>query len=1005
MADRVIENPILNSPFDRPSRHWKFDDDGITDTVMEGRRPSAYFVPVPASRRRGGQLSLPMEWTSDRLRPNDQVNQIRPKVDRWRDAGYPGVTNTTKALLAHWSSPERARRLFFGQREAVETAIWTTEVAAKTDPWVGNALADQNMTYSGGLPRVAHKMATGSGKTAVMAMLIAWHALNKAANSMDRRFSDRFLVVAPGITIRDRLRVLLPTDPDNSYEVLDLVPADLRSALEGARVAVVTFWAFGLRETGPAAGRLTKQILTAGEPETPFTESPDQMARRVCRELGLSSGRRGGGILVLNDEAHHCWQGPPVPQEEEKLTGEEKREAADRSREAHLWISGLKAIQAKYGIRQVYDLSATPFFLKGSGYGEGTLFPWVVSDFSLVDAIEAGIVKIPRLPVADNQADSDMPAFRSLWPRIREHLPRKGRKNADVGAEPALPDELQAALHSLYGNYEKSYRRWEDTSAGTGSTPPVFIVVCSNTTVSKMVYDWIAGWDKTFSDDTTVVQTGNLALFRNDDERGSWLDRPRTILVDSEQLESGEAMSADFKAVAQREIEEFKAEYRQRFPGRSAEALTEEDLLREVMNTVGKPGKLGEHVRCVVSVSMLTEGWDVNTVTHILGVRAFGTQLLCEQVVGRGLRRRSYALDPETGRFEAEYAEVYGVPFSFIPAAGTTKDPKPVRPVMHVRALPERAHLRIEYPRVVGYRYDLPDRRLDARFDNDTVLVLSNADAPTETEIAGVAGEIEIHTLDDLRKVRSQTVAYLLAEGALIRFRDPAGNAKPWLYPQLLRICRDWLDAQLVCKDDAFPAMVLLGQRKAEAVERIYRAVVRGTTGDGPSPHLLPMYRSFDPVGSTDVVEFDTTRACYETSPDRCHVSHVALHSGWEQKVAYEIEATKGVAACVKNDHLSFRIHYAYEGEQHDYEPDFLLRLAAPDGAPPQTVIVEVSGERRADKAAKTAAARNLWVPAVNNDGRYGTWSFLEITDPSNARTMLRETVEGLLGQTPNGKR
>ena len=1004
MVDRVIENPILNSPYAEPTKHFRFDDDGITNEIVARRRPSQYFIPVPQAQRRSGQLSLAVDWTQDRLKTNDQVNLIRSKLDTWRKQDYLGATTTSRALLRHWRGADRSRPLFFAQVEALETAIWLTEVAPKTDPSFGNALREHNTTFNDGLPRTAHKMATGSGKTVVMAMLIAWHACNKAANPMGRgsgAYSDAFLVVTPGITIRDRLRVLLPSDPDNYYDAMDLVPADLRDGLERVRVAIVNFHQFAPRETGAgaSAGKLAKEILNPGDAPSPFTETPDQMARRVCRDLAnRSSGK--ANIVVLNDEAHHCWQGPAEPSvdgEAEKLTGEEKREAAARAREAHQWINGLKAINAKYGIRRVYDLSATPFFLKGSGYGEGTLFPWVVSDFSLIDAIEAGVVKIPRLPVDDNAAPADMPTFRDLWVHIRDQLPKKGRR-ADVDVdEPVLPDELKAALHSLYANYERSFHDWaRNDAAVVGTTPPVFIVVCNNTAVSKRVFDYIGGWEKTLpGHDQPVVQTGGLQLFRNDDERGSWLARPRTILVDSEQLESGDVMSVEFKRIATREIEEFKTEYRTRFPGRDADALTDEDLLREVMNTVGKPGKLGEHVRCVVSVSMLTEGWDANTVTHVLGVRAFGTQLLCEQVVGRALRRRSYAIDEDTGLFAPEYAEVYGVPFSFIATTGKTGRTKPVRPVIHVRALPERAEkLTINFPRVVGYRYDLPDERLKAAFDTDSWLILTTNDVPTETTVRGVVGETEIHTLPDLQALRAQAISYELARTVLAKLRDDAGNDRPWMFPQLLPIARQWLDTCLECKDYTFPGLVVLDQNKADAADKIHQAILRGTTGGRGEPRLLPVYRSFDPLGSTAEVAFDTTRRAYETAPNRCHISHVALHSGWEETVAKAIEATPGVISYCKNDRLGFSIPYTREGEQHSYEPDFLIRVDTASG--PETLIVEVSGQAREDKAAKTAAARNLWVPAVNNDGQHGRWHFTEITDPNVALRQLTDTIASL---------
>ena len=349
-----------------------------------------------------------------------------------------------------------------------------------------NRLREANDSSNPGLPRAAFKMATGSGKTVVMAMLIAWHTLNKRANPQDARFSDTFLIVTPGITIRDRLRVVLPNDPENYYRQRDLVPAQLRDQLGQAKILITNYHSFLLREK-IAAGKITKSILTDGQP-SPFTETPDQMVRRVCREFSAKKN-----IIVLNDEAHHCYRRKPAA-DDEALTGDDRAEAKSREEEARIWISGIEAVQAKIGVKAIYDLSATPFFLRGSGYPEGTLFPWVVSDFSLIDAIEAGIVKVPRVPVFDDSMTGEQPNYRDLWLRIREDLPRKGRKTEELGGEPKLPVELQGALLSLYGNYEKYYRLWERNAEARarGITPPVFIVVCNNTNVSKWVFDFIS---------------------------------------------------------------------------------------------------------------------------------------------------------------------------------------------------------------------------------------------------------------------------------------------------------------------------------------------------------------------------------------------------------------------------------------------------------------------------------------------------------------------------------
>src|SRR5437867_6313207 len=814
----VIENPILNSPFLEPSHHFRFSDEGITNEVVEGRRISSYFIPIAKPKKKNGkQLAFDTEWTEDRIEENKLVNEIRQRVGKWRQGGYVGVTPTTNRLLAYWNDSDRARTLFFCQIEALETAIYITEVAKKYgDAWMENDLRDANHASNPGLPRIALKMATGAGKTVVMSMLIAWHTLNKLANPQDARFSDTFLIVTPGITIRDRLRVLLPNDPGNYYQLRDIAPPQLREQLGQARILITNFHGFQLRET-VAAGKVTKSILARGDSNA-FTETPDQMVRRVCRELGNKKN-----IIVINDEAHHCYRRKPDA-EEDRLSGDDRKEAEKREEEARIWISGIEAVKAKIGVKTIYDLSATPFFLRGSGYPEGTLFPWVVSDFSLIDAIEAGIVKVPRVPVSDDSMTGEQPTYRDLWLRIREDLPKKGRKTDAIGGEPKLPAELQGALHSLYDNYRQSFERWQANAdaQARGLTPPVFVVVCNNTNVSKMVFDYVAGWTKTLGDGTEVVVPGALSLFNNE-EHGIWSARPNTILVDSEQLESGEGMSAEFKKIAAAEIEEFKAEYRARFPGRSAEDLRDEALLREVMNTVGKAGKLGERVRCVVSVSMLTEGWDANTVTHILGVRAFGTQLLCEQVVGRGLRRMSYAVNGD-GHFDPEYAEVYGVPFSFIPCSGSNQDVRPGPIPTRVRALEERIACEIRFPRLLGYRYDVPSERLSATFTDDSKLALSTADIPTRTENRPIVGETSIHTLDDLKRHRDNEVAFLLAKLTLEKyFRQDNeqkterssvhqfdADVKGWLFPQMLVIAKRWLADCVTCKDNTFPQLLLL---------------------------------------------------------------------------------------------------------------------------------------------------------------------------------------------------
>ena len=1008
VADRVIDNPIINSPYRAPSRHFRFDVDGITNEVVDERRPSSYFVPVPRPRKHYRQLDLG-ELTADQIELNQRVNLIRRQVGLWRQRDYPDVTPTTGRLLKYWTDPDRDNPVLFCQREAAETAIWLTESAQRTgDTWVRSELDELNREHNDGLARVALKMATGTGKTVVMAMLIAWQTLNKVARPQDARFAKRFLVVTPGLTIRDRLRVLRPEDPENYYRLRDLVPADLYEGLGQARIAITNFHSFGRRETrqGQGVARTTKDLLAGGAGRSsPFLETAGQMVSRVCRELGGSSQ-----IVVFNDEAHHCYRGKlaepePEADTETTLSGQDKKEAKERNEHARVWFGGLHAVGGKLGIKTAYDLSATPFFLAGSGYREGTLFPWVVSDFSLIDAIESGIVKIPRVPVDDDRISTDV-TYLNLWEHIREGLPSRSHK-AEAAVAPVLPVALEGALRSLYGSYEKAFAAWRDSDAAReGEPPPVFIVVCNNTAVSKMVYDHIAGWTKTLPDGRSVLVPGGLDLFSNVDgsvDGGAWRQRQRTILVDSRQLESGEGLTADFKRIAAVEIEEFKTEYTERFPGRSADDIDDAGILREVMNTVGKRGKLGEHVRCVVSVSMLTEGWDANTVTHILGVRAFGTQLLCEQVVGRGLRRRSYVAD-ENGMFTPEYADVYGVPFQFIPTVGTTRPPV-TKPTRRVRAEPDRAHLAITFPKLVGYRVEIPDGILSANFDEQTSgMLLTRADLPTTTEVSGVVGMPGTHTLEDLRARREQEVAFRLAKVVVERsLADADGTVRPWYFPQVLDIARAWMAECVTYHDDTFPGLLLLGEHADRAAAKIWHSILE----TGPQhARVLPMFHPVERTGDTWGVDFFTTREVYPTDERRCPVNFVVLDgrggNAWERAVAQALEALPQVAAYVKNDHVGFVVPYAYQGQQRQYLPDFLVRLcpAGGDGSDdePYTLIVEVSGGHKppAPTQEKAATARDLWVPAVNNHGGFGRWSYCEITDPSRAKADIVAAADAL---------
>ena len=712
-----FSSPILNSPYEKPTLYWELDENGApTDEIKNGRRVSEFLTPIARAKtiRADAQTSLDFVITDDGQEYDASyavINKIRVEVEDWRNLSEMSkwnVTPETARLLNHWRNYKFSnQRPFFCQIEAAEVLIWLTEVAPKYEQGkrILSYIKQGNEDANPNLYRIALKLATGAGKTTVMAMIIAWQVINAVRYPNSKMFTKGFVIVAPGLTIKDRLRVLMPNDPESYYFQREIIPLDFSNEIKKARIVITNYHVFKLKDKIELASG-TRNLLSGrhGE-EVSMTETEGQMLQRVIPELlGMKH------IMVINDEAHHCYREKPTIEEDkkEKIDAEEKEEIKARKEMARLWCSGLEAINKKIGCR-VIDLSATPFFLRGSGYKEGTLFPWTVSDFSLMDAIECGIVKLPRVPVADNSPEEmTLPIYRDLWKHISKRMPKKNRSNGG-GLDPSqLPPELCTAIDVLYGSYEKTFELWEKAKMGF---PPCFIFVCQNTAISKLVYDYISGYKY---GENGMFRDGRCKLFRNFDEYGNPLAKPNTILVDSAQLESGESLSSDFLTAAAPEIERFKREIIERTGNRTeADNLTDADLLREVMNTVGKKGKLGGDIRCVVSVSMLTEGWDANNVTHILGLRAFGTQLICEQVVGRALRRSNYELN-ENGKFEAEYADIFGIPFDFASKA-ILVEPKPPKPITLVKALsPERDSSEIQFPNIDGYRADIKTESFSA---------------------------------------------------------------------------------------------------------------------------------------------------------------------------------------------------------------------------------------------------------------------------------------------------
>ena len=766
------------------------------------------------------------------------------------------------------------------------------------------------------------------------------------------------------------MRVLLPNDPDSYYKSRELVPRDMMPDLEKAKIVITNYHAFKLRETMPLSkgGRRLLEGRTGEEIKT--KESEGQMLQRVMSELmGMKN------VLAINDEAHHCYREKPGDPEEDKLKGDDRKQAEKNTEAARLWISGLEAVKRKIGLQKVIDLSATPFFLNGSGYKEGTLFPWTVSDFSLMDAIECGIVKLPRVPIADNIPGDEMPMYRNLWDHIGKDMPKKGRGSAATLDPESLPIKLKTALEALYGHYEKTYDFWEQEGL---PIPPCFIVVCNNTSTSKLVYDYLAGYER----DSGSFKAGAHKLFRNYNEHGERVPKPRTLLIDSEQLESGDALDKGFRKIMAPEIDRFRREIIERTGNREqAEKISDQDLLREVMNTVGKQGRLGESIRCVVSVSMLTEGWDANTVTHVLGIRAFGTQLLCEQVVGRALRRQSYEINDE-GLFNVEYADVLGIPFDFN-AKPVIAPPQKPRPTIHVHAVsPERDPLEITFPSVAGYRVELPEETIEAEFNEESHLELTpeliGASQTTNQGIIGEAAELNLQHTEGMRK--SSILFHLAKYLVETHYRDPNGEPKMYLFGQLKRVARQWLDNYFTCKGGTTHAQLCYREIANLACQKIVKAINLKFIDERPTVAILDPYNR---SGSTAHVNFRTSKELrYETSPNRSHVNWVIGDSKWELAFAEVVERHPKVHSYVKNQGMGFEVPYQYLTESRRYIPDFIVRVDDGHGEDDLlNLIVEIKGYRGEDAKEKKSTMDSFWIPGVNYLKTFGRWAFAEFRD------------------------
>lgn len=1026
------ENPILNSPYTEPLLHYDTDSEGSLDytSICKGRRIFKSDSAVIPTRQSGQKEAF--EWNEDAEGYTTHIiNLCRKEIGIWRLANYPNTTRVSKELLNYWfKDPERlvTKKLFFAQQEAVETAIWINEVAEKSNAGqhILNLLRQGQQTVSDEptdqLPRIAFKMATGSGKTVVMACLICYHYFNRQEYRSDTRFADYFLIVAPGVTIKSRLGVLFvdtknknPKDIEDYYRVRGLIPANMEHRLENlnARLVITNYHTFEPKilqgnKRSPFDGKVN---LKGEKIDTGNKEDFSQVVKRT-----LGKFKSGSRVLILNDEAHHCY----LPKSKSKTTDNEE---ADENARAAVWFSGLREIAKKFKLQSVYDLSATPYYLTGSGYTPYSLFPWVVSDFGLIEAIESGLVKIPFLPESDNTQELTMPVLRNLYDHVKDELPKKGQrtKKKDAAEEgkklvelpPRLPSLVKGALDQFYNHYVDYFngiRKHREEKTNIFSSPPVFIAVCNNTSVSKEIYKYIAGYEYQDAEGKLVTVQGAKDLFSNyDSSTNKPLKRPPTLLIDSDALENGEQINDDFKKIFSSEIEEFKKDYARIHGQGSTDKISDAEILREVVNTVGQQGKLGSHIRCVVSVSMLTEGWDANTVTHIMGLRAFGSQLLCEQVAGRALRRMNYFLqgydkdgNPTDDKrkiviekFPPEYAHIIGVPFKMF-KGGKTEPPPPPIDMTHIAAMPERLEeMEIEFPNVVGYRVENLDGVIKYDFSNIENYEIDGSKFPTETIMTSPisANEEKLQVKSILEKRDNELIFLITKELIKYHFSDEEGNPRFQKFNKLKSIVEVWYNEKVILLNIAdlrFKRLLYFEDPK-KIVDHIARGI---NPQNNTTEHIRPVFNYHNKFSSTKYVNGNTVKDVYPT--EKSHVNYVVMDSDWEGICAKTLEEIASVECYVKNQFLGFAIPYVKDGKDRQYFTDFIARVKCKNGKV-KNLMIEITGMSK-DKAEKKWFVENRWIPAVNalkEKYEYPEWYFIEIAnDIRNIKNQLVNEIK-----------
>ena len=930
MARTTIDHLIINSPYEEPKHYWSYDRESRTFDLSEGRRPAGYVIASQSSKAfddPGVFVPIPL------------VNQIRPRVKAWREAGYLGVTGITKRLLEHWNNPdEREHQFFFCQLEAMETLIWLAEAPASEK--VGIEIPSDG----GAFTRLCSKMATGSGKTIVMAMLIAWQVINKVTYPQDARYSKHIFVVAPGLTVKSRLQVLEPAGKNNFYDEFNIVPPALLDKLRQGKILVRNWHMLNWESEERIAKK--KSVDKRG------AKSDEAYVREVLGELSATRN-----ILIINDEAHHAWRIPA----ESKIKGIKKEDIE----EATKWVGGLDRIHRARGILNCYDFSATPFAPSGKQSSDEALFDWIVSDFGLNDAIESGLVKTPRVVVRDDGVP-DAKTYKSKLYHIYEHV--KDDLNRRAEEQVPLPDLVTTGYYLLGKDWLEAAKKWKAQGL---RTPPVMITVANRTeTAARVKYAF--DHKRILLDELCVAE--------------------RTLHIDSKVLETAEAQEEPVTFAGEGEREDIEDNDE---PVRKLSKRELAEQLRQQVDTVGKEGRPGEQIQNVISVGMLSEGWDARTVTHIMGLRAFSSQLLCEQVVGRGLRRVSYEFDKEKNLFEPEYVNIFGVPFTFLPhEAQDGPPPPPPLPKTKIEPVIEKSDFEINWPNVIRidhiYRQEL---KLD--FAKVKTLELDAFKTPTLAEVAPIVdGKPDVTKLSEIdledlgRKFRWQKIAFETATGIYDQMKPSWKGNKEYLLTRLIRLMEVFIESGKIeitpplFNQDELRRRLVITLNLGKVVQHMWENI-----GSENTESLVPVFDTERPIISTgDMRTWYTGKPCEYTK--RSHVNFCVYDSTWESSDAFQLDHHGNVDAWVKNDHLAFEVLYVYKGVVHKYRPDFIVGLGTG-----KYLVLETKGQDT-DQDKTKREFLDQWVNAVNTHGGFGSWSWAVARRPGEIIEILERSVQ-----------